>query len=163
MIWGADMPADDWRRISAKEVARRAIQRIEAKGKGVLLLHDIHERTVEALPIILKELKERGFRIVHVVPSSADQPATPTVASDWKLHPQQATQKVAALPKNAMIDVSSAGVTTLKDRSEDNLGPARPRRHGRHFVARERHHASHRHHRHVSRDRYAPRDRHAAR
>ncbi len=41
------MPADDWRKISAKEVAKRAISRIEAKGKGVLLLHDIHERTVE--------------------------------------------------------------------------------------------------------------------
>ena len=58
MIWGADMPADDWRKISAKEVAKRAIQRIEAKGKGVLLLHDIHERTVEALPVILKERSE---------------------------------------------------------------------------------------------------------
>jgi hypothetical protein len=160
MIWGADMPADDWRKISAKEVARRAISRIEAKGKGVLLLHDIHERTVEALPIILKELKERGFRIVQVVPSSADRPATPTVASDWNLHPQQATQKVAALPKNAMIDVSSAGVT---NQPEDHLRSAKTRRHGRHFVARKRHHASHRHHRHASRDRYAPRDRHAAR
>jgi peptidoglycan/xylan/chitin deacetylase (PgdA/CDA1 family) len=164
MIWGADMPADDWRKISAKEVAKRAIQRIEAKGKGVLLLHDIHERTVEALPVILKELKERGFRIVHVVPANADRPATPTMASDWQLHPQQATQKVAALPKNAMIDVSSAGVTTLRDQSEDDLRPTRTRRHhGRHFVARERQHASHRHHRHVWRDRDAPRDRHASR
>jgi peptidoglycan/xylan/chitin deacetylase (PgdA/CDA1 family) len=164
MIWGADMPADDWRRISAKEVAKRAISRIEANGKGVLLLHDIHERTVEALPIILKELKERGYRIVHVVPSSAERPATPTVASDWKLHPQrQATQQVAALPKNAMIDVSSTGSVGLRDRSEDDLGPAKTRRHGRHFVARERHHASRHHHRHVSRDRYPPRDRHAAR
>lgn len=163
MVWGADMPADDWRKISAKEVARRAISRIEAKGKGVLLLHDIHERTVEALPIILKELKERGYRIVHVVPSSADRPATPTVASDWKLHPQQAAQKVAALPKSAMTDVSSTGSVGSRDRSEDDVGPGKTRRHGRHFVARERHHASHHHHRHVSRDRYPPRDRHAAR
>lgn len=161
MIWGADMPADDWRKISAKEVAKRAISRIEAKGKGVLLLHDIHERTVEALPIILKELKERGYRIVHVVPSSADRPATPTVASDWKLHPQQATQKVAALPKSAVTDVSSSAGS--RDRSGDNLGSDKSRRHGRHFVARERHHASHHHNRHASHDRYRPRDRHAAR
>ena len=98
MIWGADMPADDWRKISAKEVAKRAIQRIEAKGKGVLLLHDIHERTVEALPVILKELKERGYRIVHVVPADAEHPATPTVASDWQMHSRPKPAQVAALP-----------------------------------------------------------------
>ena len=83
MVWGADFPADDWKRISAHEVARRAVQRLEAKGKGILLLHDIHQRTVDALPTILAELKARGFRVVHVVPSSAERPATVTAAADW--------------------------------------------------------------------------------
>ena len=64
-------------------MARRAVQRLEAKGKGILLLHDIHQRTVEALPIILEELKARGFRIVHVVPASAERPATVTAADAW--------------------------------------------------------------------------------
>jgi peptidoglycan/xylan/chitin deacetylase (PgdA/CDA1 family) len=62
MVWGADFPADDWTRISAREVARRALHRLEVKGKGILLLHDIHQRTVEALPIILAELKARKRR-----------------------------------------------------------------------------------------------------
>ena len=86
MVWGADAPADDWHKITASEIARRAIRRLEAKGKGILLLHDIHARTVEALPIILQELKERGFRIVHVVPASPERPPTATVASAWRLH-----------------------------------------------------------------------------
>jgi peptidoglycan/xylan/chitin deacetylase (PgdA/CDA1 family) len=85
MVWGADVPADDWTNIGPKEVAARAIRRLEAKGRGILLLHDIHERTVEALPIILRELKARGFRVVHVVPSSADRPATVTAAAEWRL------------------------------------------------------------------------------
>ena len=83
MVWGADFPADDWTRIGPREVARRALQRLEAKGKGILLLHDIHQRTVDALPIILAELKARGFRVVHVVPASAERPATVTAAADW--------------------------------------------------------------------------------
>ncbi len=53
-----------------------AIKRLEAKGKGILLLHDIQARTVAALPRILQELKARGYRIVHVVP------ATPRTAGD---------------------------------------------------------------------------------
>ncbi len=84
MVWGADFPADDWKRIGAREVARRALHRLEAKGKGILLLHDIHQRTVEAMPIILAELKARGFRVVHIVPASAERPATVTAAADWR-------------------------------------------------------------------------------
>jgi peptidoglycan/xylan/chitin deacetylase (PgdA/CDA1 family) len=84
MVWGADFPADDWTKISAREVARRALHRLEAKGKGILLLHDIHQRTVDALPIILAELKARGFRIVHIVPASAERRATVTAAADWR-------------------------------------------------------------------------------
>jgi peptidoglycan/xylan/chitin deacetylase (PgdA/CDA1 family) len=38
-----------------------------------LLLHDIHRATVAALPDLLKDLKDRGFHIVQVVPSSIDQ------------------------------------------------------------------------------------------
>jgi hypothetical protein len=83
MVWGADFPADDWKSIGGREVARRALQRLEAKGKGILLLHDIHQRTVDALPTILAELKARGFRVVHIVPSSAERPPTVTAAADW--------------------------------------------------------------------------------
>src|SRR6516164_7120341 len=63
MTWSADFLADDWTRINNSEVARRAISRIEARGKGILLLHDIHARTVLALPEILNELKSRGYKI----------------------------------------------------------------------------------------------------
>jgi peptidoglycan/xylan/chitin deacetylase (PgdA/CDA1 family) len=83
MAWGADEPADDWKKISSDEIVRRAMRRLESKGGGVLLLHDIHARTLAALPTILKELKARGFRIVHVVPTHADRPATVTADADW--------------------------------------------------------------------------------
>jgi peptidoglycan/xylan/chitin deacetylase (PgdA/CDA1 family) len=83
MVWGADVPADDWRRLGPQEVAHRAVRRLEYKGKGILLLHDIHQRTVDALPLILRELKARGFHVVHVVPASAGQPVTETAAAAW--------------------------------------------------------------------------------
>ena len=57
--------------------------RLEARGKGILLLHDIHPKTVAALPGLLKGLKDNGFRIVQVVPSAAyliamaEKPNTP--------------------------------------------------------------------------------------
>jgi peptidoglycan-N-acetylglucosamine deacetylase len=48
------------------------MKRLEARGKGILLLHDIHPATV-ALPGLLKDLKQQGFHVVQVVPSSIDQ------------------------------------------------------------------------------------------
>src|SRR5205823_12634833 len=65
-IWSADFPADDWHHISSSPVYDRAMKRLQAKGRGILLLHDIQARTVAALPRILRELKTRGYRVVHV-------------------------------------------------------------------------------------------------
>jgi peptidoglycan/xylan/chitin deacetylase (PgdA/CDA1 family) len=97
--WSADFPADDWRHISSQRVYDLAIQRIEAKGKGILLLHDIQARTVAALPRILATLKERGYHVVHVVPATADRPATPTEPQEWLLHPNSENVATTHWPK----------------------------------------------------------------
>ena len=83
MTWSVDFAADDWLRISAMEIAERALRRIEARGRGMLLLHDIKPATVLALPIILRELKGRGYRIVHVEPATADRVKTATLPAQW--------------------------------------------------------------------------------
>ena len=70
VTWSADVVADDWfRRITPQQIVQRAIQRLDAKGRGILLLHDIHPATALALPSLLKELKEQGYQVVHVVPA----------------------------------------------------------------------------------------------
>jgi peptidoglycan-N-acetylglucosamine deacetylase len=76
-----------------------AMKRLEAKGRGILLLHDIQARTVAALPRILRELKARGYRIVHVVPATPEQPATPTEPQQWQLHPPSETVAISHWPK----------------------------------------------------------------
>ncbi|MBV9532181.1 MAG: polysaccharide deacetylase family protein, partial [Bradyrhizobium sp.] len=86
-VWSTDFLADDWRHVSSARVAELAIKRLEAKHKGILLLHDIHARTVAALPIILHEMKMRGYHIVHVVPATPNLPATPTEPEEWRTHP----------------------------------------------------------------------------
>jgi peptidoglycan-N-acetylglucosamine deacetylase len=98
MTWSGDMTADDWKRINGAEVAKRAISAIEAKGRGILVLHDIHERTVEALPTILTELKLRGFKIAQIVPATDMLAKTETTPEQWQLpdaHPPQIGQTEA--------------------------------------------------------------------
>jgi hypothetical protein len=98
-VWSADFPADDWRHVSPSRVYDLAINRLEDKGRGILLLHDIQARTVAALPRILAELKARGYRIVHVVPATPEQPATPTEPQQWQLHPPSENVAISHWPK----------------------------------------------------------------
>jgi peptidoglycan/xylan/chitin deacetylase (PgdA/CDA1 family) len=93
--WSADFPADDWRHVSSQTVHNLAMSRIAAKGKGILLLHDIQARTVAALPGILRDLKAGGFRIVHVVAATPDLPKTPTDLQQWQMHPTTETVAIS--------------------------------------------------------------------
>jgi peptidoglycan/xylan/chitin deacetylase (PgdA/CDA1 family) len=83
MTWSVDFVADDWTHIPAREVVRRAVNRIETKGRGILLLHDIQPATAAGLPDLLRELKTRGYRIVHVVQAGPDRPKTATLPEQW--------------------------------------------------------------------------------
>jgi peptidoglycan/xylan/chitin deacetylase (PgdA/CDA1 family) len=76
-VWSADEVADDWHHgIKPAQIVERAMRRIEAKGhRGVLLLHDIHPATAMAVPMLLKELKAKGYKIVQAVPAG-DRPAS---------------------------------------------------------------------------------------
>jgi len=95
VVFSTDTVADDWHRhISPSQIIARAMSRLEAKGKGMLLLHDIHPWTVAALPGLLKALKDKGFRIVQVVPSATVPPGPIAGRSVWTVAWSMAGQAV---------------------------------------------------------------------
>jgi peptidoglycan/xylan/chitin deacetylase (PgdA/CDA1 family) len=105
-VWSADEVADDWHHgITPAQIVRKAMSRIEAKGhRGVLLLHDIHPATAMALPALLKELKAKGYRVVHAVPpgerpnSVPERPATMIAEnSGWPRVTPQKTETTSAI------------------------------------------------------------------
>ena len=118
-LWSTDFLADDWRHIPSGKVYELAIKRLEARGKGIFLLHDIQARTVAALPKILHELKARGYHIVHVVAATAERPATSTEPQDWQLHPILENVPIARWPKVPSFDL--AGAVTLPTASLEDV------------------------------------------
>jgi uroporphyrinogen-III decarboxylase len=101
MTWSADVPSDDWRGIGSAEIVRRTMSRLEAKGRGILLFHDIHEHTVEALPEILKELKLKGYKVAQIVPVNATIAKSATTPEQWRLAPTQAAGENEKAPSAA--------------------------------------------------------------
>lgn len=61
-LWNVD--SLDWSDPLPTSIANRVVQQVEANGRGVILLHDVHAQTAEALPLILETLKARGYRFV---------------------------------------------------------------------------------------------------
>lgn len=113
VIWSADVDTDDWWRGSSPEaIVQRAMRRLNAKGRGIILMHDIHRKTAMALPILLKELKTNGYEVVHIVaegeqPKSVPEPmALPT--ADEKVSPTVLTGAPRGTQQNHRIKKHSA-------------------------------------------------------
>jgi peptidoglycan/xylan/chitin deacetylase (PgdA/CDA1 family) len=67
-VFGADVWASDWLPMTPDQELHLILSRIEKVGRGIVLLHDTKAQTARMLPAFLRELKRRGYRIVHVVP-----------------------------------------------------------------------------------------------
>jgi peptidoglycan-N-acetylglucosamine deacetylase len=118
VVFSTDVVADDWHRhISPTQIIARAMSRLEAKGKGMLLLHDIHPWTVAALPGLLKALKDKGFRIVQVVPSTTVPPGPIAGRSQWTVAWSMAGQTVMDDSGNgpAWPNLSDSAITETAD------------------------------------------------
>lgn len=55
------------------EVVRRFITELDRVGGGVVLMHDIQQQTVEALPAILDVVRQRGLTVVRETALLADK------------------------------------------------------------------------------------------
>lgn len=72
-VFSADIVADDWKEISSRQIMRRVLRRLAKHRRGIILLHDIKPETARMLPRLLRILKQRGYRIVHMVPADNSQ------------------------------------------------------------------------------------------
>jgi peptidoglycan-N-acetylglucosamine deacetylase len=66
-VFSIDIDALDYRNKSDPEaVHAEVMKQLQYQRKGILLFHDIHPSTAQAMPGILAELKRRNFKVVHI-------------------------------------------------------------------------------------------------
>lgn len=73
-IFGSDLWASDWSPMSPKGELELVMKRLEKEGKGIVLFHDSKAQTAAMLPDFLRELKARGYKLVHVVAGEGETP-----------------------------------------------------------------------------------------
>ncbi|TSJ61319.1 polysaccharide deacetylase family protein [Starkeya sp. 3C] len=76
-VFGADLWASDWNPMTPDEQLKLVMTRLDHAGRGIILFHDTRSQTVKMLPAFLAALKEKGYRVVHVVPPPARSAAVP--------------------------------------------------------------------------------------
>jgi peptidoglycan/xylan/chitin deacetylase (PgdA/CDA1 family) len=69
-VFSADMDTFDFKFRNPDQFIKQAMERLERKGKGIILMHDVQPVTAKALPRLLAELKAKGFKVVHLKPKA---------------------------------------------------------------------------------------------
>ena len=112
-VWSIDFQADDWEPLSADQIVALALKRIEAAHKGILLLHDPELNTPAALVKLLRELKVRGYKVVHVV--AADRASNKSASA----LPQTTAPSVAPQPNSPFPTTSFQAAPSVPSGSVD--------------------------------------------
>jgi peptidoglycan/xylan/chitin deacetylase (PgdA/CDA1 family) len=62
-IFSTDIDSFDF---AGRNLAPSVMKKLETKGKGIILMHDINPRTARDLPQLLAELRDKGYKVVHL-------------------------------------------------------------------------------------------------
>jgi peptidoglycan/xylan/chitin deacetylase (PgdA/CDA1 family) len=63
-IFSCDLDSFDFKARNAKQVIDVTFKKLDKLGKGIILMHDFHKHTAEALPELLHRLKAEGYKVV---------------------------------------------------------------------------------------------------
>jgi peptidoglycan/xylan/chitin deacetylase (PgdA/CDA1 family) len=104
-IFSCDLDSFDFKARNAQQVIDVTFRKLDKLGKGIILMHDFHKHTAEALPEILRRLKAGGYKVVAM---RAKTPVQSLPQYDEML------LKEAKLPTVSQRPVSSV-VTTVSE------------------------------------------------
>jgi peptidoglycan/xylan/chitin deacetylase (PgdA/CDA1 family) len=69
-MFSTDIDSRDFAMHKPEQVIKSVMDQLEKRGHGIILMHDSHRSTAEALPELLRQLAVAGYRIVHMVPKA---------------------------------------------------------------------------------------------
>jgi peptidoglycan/xylan/chitin deacetylase (PgdA/CDA1 family) len=99
-IFSTDIDSRDFKMHKPEQVIKSVMSQLEKRGKGILLMHDFHKNTAEALPELLHQLKGSGYKVVHMVPR---QPLTTLPKYDEMVNQQDKLSSNNTRPAGSVV------------------------------------------------------------
>lgn len=94
--FAVDIDLQDWRVRSAKPVVARVMAGLKARGRGIILMHDIHRSTADAVPQLLAQLKAGGYQVVQLKPKEKVDLIADVTPPEKPAHTQRARKRSKA-------------------------------------------------------------------
>lgn len=88
-----DVDSSDWRVRSSAPVIARVMAGLKARGRGIILMHDIHKWTADAVPQLLAKLKAGGYKVVQLKAKTPIQMIADVTPPAPKPKPKYASRK----------------------------------------------------------------------
>jgi len=63
----------------------RTMDELHRRGRGIILMHDIHQRTALMLPSLLTRLEKEGYKVVTVRFGHSSAPSNAIAMADLKM------------------------------------------------------------------------------
>lgn len=76
-VFGADLWAGDWNPMTPEQQLELTLARLEHERRGIILFHDTRAQTAKMIPAFLTALREKGYKVVHIVPAGVATAAAP--------------------------------------------------------------------------------------
>ncbi|THD55332.1 MAG: polysaccharide deacetylase family protein [Bradyrhizobium sp.] len=65
-MFSCDLDSFDFKARNPQQVIDVTMKKLDKLGKGIILMHDFHKHTAEALPALLRKLKAGGYKVVQM-------------------------------------------------------------------------------------------------
>jgi peptidoglycan/xylan/chitin deacetylase (PgdA/CDA1 family) len=103
-IFSTDVDSFDFTMRKPDQVVKSVMARLEKHGKGIVLMHDFQHSTAEALPELLRQLKDKGYKVVHM---KAKDPVKTIAKYDEELAKEVKLPTVSDRPTSSVVKTIS--------------------------------------------------------
>ena len=103
-IFSCDLDSFDFKAKNAQQVIDVTFKKLTKLGKGIILMHDFHKHTAEALPELLHRLKAEGYKVVAM---RAKAPVTSLPQYDDELLKDAKLPTISQRPVNSVVTTVS--------------------------------------------------------
>jgi peptidoglycan/xylan/chitin deacetylase (PgdA/CDA1 family) len=103
-MFSCDLDSFDFKASKPQQVIDVTMRKLDKLGKGIILMHDFHKHTAEALPALLRKLKDGGYKVVQM---RAKAPVQTIAEFDEAIIKDAKLPTVSSRPVNSVVQTIS--------------------------------------------------------
>ncbi|ABD07205.1 Polysaccharide deacetylase [Rhodopseudomonas palustris HaA2] len=103
-MFSCDLDSFDFKARKPQQVVDTVMTKVDKLGKGIILMHDFQKSTAEALPELLRRLKQGGYKVVQM---KAKAPVVTMAKYEEELAKSNALPTVSTRPVSSVVQTIS--------------------------------------------------------